>query len=194
MSRREAAAARRPGLPPPIGAVLLAWVRAALLRPGVADDPPARGVAALRALDRRVVAGLVMVTVGVWLLAVTLAGERAADPLDDIPANGLVRVDRVVDTAEAGVPAGSRRVTLNVTLVAGPREPMRYAGDKFGLSVGGEQLSPFRVDLPGDTLRPRSQLSGQLVFDVPAATATAALTLGGRPLTTVDVPVAGAAR
>ena len=98
-----------------------------------------------------------------------------------------------VDGPPDGVPAGMRRVTLDVTLIAGAQTPMRYAGDKFGLSVGGEQLTPFRVDLPGDTLRPRSQLSGQLVFDVPRATATAALTLSGRPLTAVTVPVDRAA-
>ncbi|WP_298456720.1 hypothetical protein [uncultured Cellulomonas sp.] len=115
--------------------------------------------------------------------------------------DGLVRVDAVVSAArpqhampgmgtdEDPVAAGDRRVSVDVTLLAGAG-PLEYAADRFALAVDGAAADPLphRAVLPGDVLPAGTQLSGTLVFDVPVDATSATLSYRGAGSTDVALP------
>ena len=110
------------------------------------------------------------------------AGELAV-------GGGIVRVDGAISatrpqqgmpgmgTDEDPVAEGDRRVSVDVTLLAGTGT-MEFAADRFDLWVDGEATDHLthRDVLPGTAVPAGMQLSGTLLFDVPADTLTATLT------------------
>ncbi|GAA2516736.1 hypothetical protein [Pilimelia columellifera] len=183
--------------------------RVVAARAGSATGPTRRGsgageVTRIRSagqpdrLDRRLVTGVVLALFGAWLL-IGSASPRSAPPAPAGPvsATGGIRIDRVAgvrrpQTATAATGrAPLRRVSITVTLGAGPLDPMSYAAEDFGLRVAGERLTPYRVDVPGRRLPPGSRLTGEVVFDVPRSARSAELTLDGVAVGQVTLPAAG---
>jgi hypothetical protein len=142
------------------------------------------------------VTALAVVAAGAWS-----AFTATADGPLSVPG-GTVYVEQVhtaapsrhampgMGTDDDPVPGGRRRITVDVTLVAG-KETLDYSVRGFRLDIGGEQLEPHRAVLPGTAVPAGTQLSGSLVFDVPADATDGVLTLSGqREGTVVTLPQA----
>ena len=113
---------------------------------------------------------------------------------------GVAHVDAVVSAARAQhampgmgadndpVAEGERRISVDVTLRADDDASLVYAGERFRLTpAGGAAEAPHKLVLPEEELPPGTQLSGTLVFDVPADATTATLSYGDQR-TSVDLP------
>jgi hypothetical protein len=121
-------------------------------------------------------------------------GELAVD-------GGIVRVEGALSAArpqhampgmgtdEDPVADGDRRISVDVTLLAGAGE-LRYAGDEFVLEVDGEPTKRLthRDVLPGDVLPAGTSLSGTLMFDIPTDATLGTLSYAGGPGTEVVLP------
>ncbi len=149
-----------------------------------------------------VVAGVLAVLVAATVTLLQGWGRGPVAGPDEIAVDGgLVHVDGALSAArpqhampgmgsdEDPVADGDRRISVDVTLraVAGP---MSYTADGFVLEVDGEPAKHLshRDILPGTELPEGTQLSGTLMFDVPADATTARLAYRGEGATTVVLP------
>jgi hypothetical protein len=155
----------------------------------------------LRAVVAVVVAVVAVLLVATWSLAQGWGRGPVVGPGELALDGGIVRVEGALSAArpqhampgmgtdEDPVADGERRVSVDVTLLAGAGE-MRYAAEQFALQVDGEPATRLvhRDVLPGDTLPPGTQLSGTLMFDVPADATVGLLSYAGGPATEVVLP------
>jgi hypothetical protein len=144
-------------------------------------------------------AALAVFAAGAWSLTVTTATPTAGATELAVPG-GAVHLGPVHAAAEARhgmpgmgtdndpVPAGKRRVTIDVTLVASDDADLEYSVDRFDLAVDGAHLRPHRAVLPGYLVPAGTRLSGSLVFDVPDAARTGVLRFAGGDGTVVRLP------
>jgi hypothetical protein len=137
---------------------------------------------------------LAVLVAGVWTLAGAGAAAAGSGPL--VLDGGVVAVERVVAAARPAhampgmgtdndpVPAGKRRVSVDVTLQATGDRPLAYTVDRFTLDVpGAGPLRPHKAVLPGRALPAGTQLSGTLIYDVPDDATTGVLAYdGGAPV------------
>lgn len=104
--------------------------------------------------------------------------EHASRPTDSVPVpGGLLRVERVDNVGLAHrmpgmdydpVPAGYRRINIQVTLVARSEAGLRVTPESFELR--GERIaphSPVRHQLRPTVLRQGSSVTGALTFQIP---------------------------
>lgn len=149
-----------------------------------------------------VVAGVLAVLLaGTWTFAQGWGRGPVAGPDQIAVDGGIAHVDGAISAArpqhampgmgtdDDPVADGDRRVSIDVTLLAGTGE-MSYSADRFALEVGGEQAKHLthRDILPGTELPPGTRLSGTLVFDVPADATAARLVYRGEGAVDVVLP------
>ena len=154
-----------------------------------------------RTLAAVAVAVLVVVLVATWSFAQGWGRGPVVGPGELAVDGGLVRVDGVVSAArpqhampgmgtdEDPVAEGERRVSVDVTLMAGTGT-MEFSAERFGLRVDGTEVAHLahRDVLPGEALPAGTQLSGTILFDVPADATTATLTYDGAGSADVVLP------
>lgn len=144
---------------------------------------------------------LVMLSAATWSTYHAMTAGPVPGPDELALDGGLVRVDGVVSAARPGqampgmgtdkdpVADGHRRVSVDVTLVAGAR-PMEYAARLFALTVDGEPAVRLtrRDVLPGELLPERAWMSGTIMFDVPRDAVAGELSYDGRGAVAVELP------
>jgi hypothetical protein len=149
-----------------------------------------------------VAAGVLAVLVlAVWSFAQGWGREPVVGPGELAADGGIVRVEGALSAArpqhampgmgtdEDPVADGDRRISVDVTLLAGASE-LRYAGDDFVLEVDGEPAKRLvhRDILPGDVLPAGTSLSGTVMFDVPDDATVGMLSFAGGAATEVVIP------
>jgi hypothetical protein len=144
---------------------------------------------------------LVILLLAAWSFAQGWGRGPVAGPGQIALDGGIVRVDGVVSAArpqhampgmgsdEDPVAEGERRISVDLTLMAGT-DAMDFDVERFGLTVDGDDAAHLthRDVLPGDHLPAGTQLSGTILFDVPADATTATLTYDGAGSTDIVVP------
>lgn len=155
----------------------------------------------LRAVVAVVVAVVAVLLAASWSLAQGWGRGPVVGPGELALDGGIVRVEGALSAArpqhsmpgmgtdEDPVADGERRVSVDVTLLAGARD-MQYAAERFALEVDGEPATRLlhRDVLPGDLLPPGTQLSGTLMFDIPADATVGMLSYAGGAATEVVLP------
>ncbi|WP_146902520.1 hypothetical protein [Cellulomonas aerilata] len=149
-----------------------------------------------------VAAGVIAILVlAVWSFTQGWGRDPVVGPGELAVDGGIVRVEGALSAArpahampgmgtdEDPVADGDRRVSVDITLLAGASE-LRYAGEDFALTVDGEPASHLlhRDVLPGEVLPPGTSLSATLLFDVPAEATVGMLSYDGGPATEVVLP------
>lgn len=184
-------------------------------RPGPVSDPRAgrtprsaasRIPAPTRPHEWRTLAAVSVGVLAVLLLATWSVAQGwgrgpVAGPGELAVGGGLLRVDGVVAAApprhampgmgtdDDPVPDGHRRVSVDVTLMAGT-QPVAVDTDRFALAVDGEPADHLthRDVLPVEELPAGTRLSGTLVFDVPEDAAAGTLSYDGSGATEIVLP------
>jgi hypothetical protein len=137
---------------------------------------------------------VLLVVAAVW--SMSAARSVTADPMSVAVGSGVGHVERVLSAArpqhampgmgsdDDPVAEGNRRVTVELTLEATGREPLRFSVSDFALRTGeGPALAPHRSLLPETEMPAGTALSGVLVFDVPSDATRGQLSYdGGDPV------------
>jgi hypothetical protein len=176
-----------------------------------AVSPPARRPSApaptaaerheVRSMTGLVAGVLVILLLAAWSFAQGWGRGPVAGPGQIALDGGIVRVDGVVSAArpqhampgmgtdEDPVAEGERRISVDVTLMTGTGD-LDLDAERFGLTVDGEAAAHLthRDVLPADHLPAGTQLSGTILFDVPADATTATLTYDGAGSTDIVLP------
>jgi hypothetical protein len=165
---------------------------------------PARAVAErheVRSMMGLAAGVLVILLLAAWSFAQGWGRGPVAGPGEIALDGGIVRVDGVVSAArpqhampgmgtdEDPVAEGERRISVDVTLMTGTGD-LDYEVERFGLTVDGEDAAHLthRDVLPAEHLPAGTQLSGTILFDVPADATTATLTYDGAGSTEIVLP------
>jgi hypothetical protein len=144
---------------------------------------------------------LVILVLAVWSFTQGWGRDPVVGPGELAVDGGIVRVEGVLSAArpqhampgmgtdEDPVADGDRRISVDVTLMAGAGE-LRYAADEFVLEVDGEPTRRLthRDVLPGEVLPAGTSLSGTVMFDVPADATVGMLSYAGGAATEVVLP------
>ncbi len=171
-------------------------------RPGRRPTPPTPAAPhEVRSVVAVAAGVLAILVLAVWSFAQGWGRDPVVGPGELAVDGGIVRVEGALSAArpqhampgmgsdEDPVADGDRRVSVDVTLMAGAGE-LRYAGDRFVLEVDGEPAKRLlhRDVLPGEVLPAGTSLSGTLLFDVPADATVGMLSYAGGPATEVVLP------
>ena len=149
-------------------------------------------------------AAVAVLALGGWSFTLRPAPTPTTDGTVAMPG-GAVHVEAVREAVKSThampgmgsdndpVPAGSRRVTVEVTLVAAEDESMPYAVDRFALDLGGAgRVTPHSAVMPGRELPAGTSMAAALTFDVPESARAAVLTFEGSGATEVAIPAGSA--
>jgi hypothetical protein len=185
--------ARRPSTTPPA-------VRSAVLTGGPTGGPTA-APHEVRSVVGVAAGVLVVLVLAVWSFAHDWGRDPVVGPGELAADGGIVRVEGALSAArpqhampgmgtdEDPVADGDRRISVDVTLMAGTGE-LRYAAEDFVLEVDGEPAKRLvhRDVLPGEALPAGTSLSGTIMFDVPDDATVGMLSFAGGAATEVVLP------